>query len=240
MSMIKCNTCKVERQEDEYKSKIGRVLKTCSHCRQLRYQKSLCEHKKPKSRCKDCGGKNLCPHNKPKHRCSSCGTGKCIHNKNKSYCLECGKGYCIHDIIKSYCTICNEEAICIHDMIKYRCKICSESLGCEHGKFKSSCKICRDPIKITIRKMVSGSKDADKKKNRYNADLHVDKCFIKQLIFESTKCYYCEVEMQFVEYNDTLCTLERLDNNVGHSKNNCVLACMKCNKSRVGQKNKKN
>ena len=45
--------------------------------------------------------------------------------------------------------------------------------------------------------------------------------------------------MQLINYDDTLVTIERLDNKIGHIKANCVLACRKCNCSRVGDKQKK-
>lgn len=44
--------------------------------------------------------------------------------------------------------------------------------------------------------------------------------------------------MQFIKFQEDLCTIERLDNNIGHIKSNCVLACYpKCNVRRVGQRN---
>ena len=46
--------------------------------------------------------------------------------------------------------------------------------------------------------------------------------------------------MQFIEFNSTLCTIEQLDNTIGHIKSNCVLACRTCNYSRVGQWQVKN
>lgn len=82
--------------------------------------------------------------------------------------------------------------------------------------------------------MIKSSKGKDIKRNQYDADHHIDKFFIKQLIETSTKCHYCEVQMQFTQYTNDLCTIERLNNNIGHIKSNCVLACRKCNFSRVG------
>ena len=42
--------------------------------------------------------------------------------------------------------------------------------------------------------------------------------------------------LQYIEYNETLATIERLDNNIGHIKSNCVIACKDCNISGIGQK----
>ena len=88
--------------------------------------------------------------------------------------------------------------------------------------------------------MIRHSKEADIKKDLYDANNFIDYCFISSLVDESTKCYYCKVQMQFIEYNSTLCTIERLDNKIGHIKSNCVLACRTCNVSRVGQWQVKN
>src|SRR5690606_5279120 len=81
------------------------------------------------------------------------------------------------------------------------------------------------------------SKQSDIKRRLYDANTHIDSPFLKSLIEESTDCFYCKVPMQFIEYCDSLCTIERKDNSLGHSKANCVLACRKCNYSRVGQFN---
>jgi len=80
------------------------------------------------------------------------------------------------------------------------------------------------------------SKQSDKKYNRFDVDRFIDKCFLKELVKDYQNCYYCEVKLQYVDYNDTLATIERLNNNIGHIKSNCVLSCRKCNLSKVGQK----
>ena len=35
--------------------------------------------------------------------------------------------------------------------------------------------------------------------------------------------------MQFLENNKSLCTIERVDNELGHNKDNVTLACLGCN-----------
>lgn len=52
-----------------------------------------------------------------------------------------------------------------------------------------------------------------------------------------TKCFYCGTETQFKEYNETLISIERLNNDIGHIKSNCVLCCLSCNRKQVGQRN---
>lgn len=156
-------------------------------------------------------------------------------------CLACREhrntfSKCIHNRFKFNCIDCGGNSICNHKKLKYICKECNGSSICMHDTQKLHCKKCTDPIKVTVKNWIYLTKDSDIKKNRYDANSHIDKCFLESLIEESTICPYCDVEMQFKDYDDTLCTIERKDNKIGHTKANCILACMKCNKSRVGQK----
>jgi hypothetical protein len=82
--------------------------------------------------------------------------------------------------------------------------------------------------------MIKGSKSSDNKNNRYDADRFIDKCFIEGLVEEYPMCFYedCKVELQYIKYQDDLATIERLDNNIGHIKSNCVICCRKCNNAR--------
>ena len=79
--------------------------------------------------------------------------------------------------------------------------------------------------------MITHSRTKDKKLNIYDADRFIDKCFLEGLVEEYKFCYYkdCNIELQYVEYQDDLATIERLDNTTGHTKNNCVISCLKCN-----------
>lgn len=108
--------------------------------------------------------------------------------------------------------------------------------SCEHKNERYYCKVCNDPIKLTIKNMVTASKQTDKKYHRYDPVNAIDKEFVQGLINQSSKCHYCKIQMQFNNYNDTLATIERLDNTKAHNKDNCVLACRTCNLSRVGNK----
>jgi len=106
------------------------------------------------------------------------------------------------------------------------------SFYCKHNYDKNLCKICTNPHKITIKNWICNSKKSDKKYNRYDADRFIDKCFLKELVKDYPNCYYCEIELQYFDNNDTLATIERLNNSKGHIKSNCVIACRKCNLSR--------
>jgi len=140
---------------------------------------------------------------------------KCPHGKQKSRCFDCGGS-----------------ELCEHNRFKFQCIACDGSNICIHNKQRCFCKICSNPLKITIRNWITNSKESDKKYNRYDADRFIDKCFLKELVKDYPNCFYCEVELQYINNNDTLATIERLDNSVGHIKSNCVLACRKCNLSR--------
>jgi len=127
--------------------------------------------------------------------------------------------------------------MCIHNLQKYFCKECDGTQICKHKLQRCYCKTCSDPIKVSIRRWIIHSKETDKKYNRFDADRFIDKCFLKELVKDYPNCYYCEVKLQYVDNNDTLATIERLNNNIGHIKSNCVLACRQCNLTKVGQRN---
>jgi len=155
----------------------------------------------------------------------------CINCRNheKNYRM---KKKCPHDLQKQKCRDCGGIGICKHNRQKYKCIDCGGSDVCKHKLQRQYCKTCSDPIKITIKNWIFNSKESDKKYNRFDVDRFIDKCFLKELIKDFRNCYYCEVELQYIEYNDTLVTIERLDNSIGHIKSNCVLSCKKCNISR--------
>ena len=107
---------------------------------------------------------------------------------------------------------------------------------CIHKKQNNHCKICGDEIKITISNMIRASKHSDKRYNRYDNTNFIDKCFLKNLFEDSeNKCFYCKCQLQYIIRQPNLATIERLDNNIGHVKSNCVIACYQCNVSRGGR-----
>jgi hypothetical protein len=163
---------------------------------------------------------------------------KCEHNRHKQYCKLCGgSSICHHNRRKSKCKLCGGSSICEHNREKQSCKLCGGSSICEHNRYKNHCKLCGDEIKITIIHMLSSSKKADKKYNRYDLTNFIDKCFVKNLIEDcEDKCYYCKCELQYINYTGNLATIERIDNKLGHIKGNCVIACRTCNVSKVGNK----
>ena len=183
--------------------------------RTAKYLKYLCEHGKYKYQCKECGGSQICPHNRLKYQCKECGGSQiCPHGKRKSRCKEC-----------------EGSQICPHNRLKSLCKECEGSQICPHKRIKRTCKKCRDPIKVNIEQWIFSRRQYDKKRNIYDADRFIDKCFLEGLVEDYKQCYYgdCKVNLQYTEYQDDLATIERLDNSIGHIKSNCVLCCLKCN-----------
>lgn len=100
---------------------------------------------------------------------------------------------------------------------------------CEHNRQKATCKICNDPIPIIIKQWIIEHRYSDKKKDRFEPDQFVEPYFLKKLLNDHKTCFYCKVPFEYINYCNELVTLERLDNNTGHVKSNCVLACKRCN-----------
>ena len=236
-----CSRCKKTKNIIEF-TKCNNILKMCLRCRNIckkSSNKNKCQHNRIKSYCKECGGSQICEHNRLKNTCKECGGyGRCEHNRVKYTCKECGGSQiCEHNRRKNICKECGGSSICEHNRQKQNCKECGGSSICEHNKHKYYCKICGDEIKITINKMINDSKKSDKKHNRYDQTNFIDNCFVKNLIEDcEDKCYYCNCELQYIYFTGNLATIERLNNDLGHIKGNCVIACRTCNYSRIGNK----
>ena len=128
-----------------------------------------------------------------------------------------------------------EKHRCIpHGKLKHNCVPCGGAdISCEHQHNVYNCKICTPPVEVLIRNIIGNSRSKDRKYNRYDEDNHIDKEFVQKLIDENEylRCCYadCQVEMQFLTHTNDLCTIERINNDVGHTKDNCCLCCLHCN-----------
>ena len=165
-------------------------------------------------------------------KCTACKHYKNANEfkKNGKFLKQCIK--CRMNKLKSY-----TKNKCLHNLQKSQCVKCHGSCICEHKKRKDHCKHCGDEIKITIKIMICGSKKNDKKCNRFDNTNFIDKSFLKKLIEDSeNKCYYCKCKLQYMIKQSNLATIERIDNKLGHNKNNVVIACFHCNVSKVGDK----
>jgi len=127
-----------------------------------------------------------------------------------------------------------------------KCKIYkSESYFIKKDRILKTCIKCREnnkkyrdkfPVETKIQNWISHSKNTDKFYNRFDSEGFIDKIFLNKLVNDYKNCYYCKIKLQYSKSNNTLATIERLDNKKGHTKNNCVLACRQCNFTKVGHK----
>jgi hypothetical protein len=153
-------------------------------------------------------------------RCKEC----CLKNK-----LTRDANRCNHGLIQSQCLTCDGTRICIHKRFLPQCHICNGCTICIHDKMKFQCKECLTPEHVLIRNILHNSKRTDKKNEKYDELNFIDYDFINDLIKNNKKCYYCKIDMQYLNYDSTLCTIERKNNILGHIKSNCTLCCKLCN-----------
>ena len=215
-----CKRCLVKKPITDFKIKNKKTKTRCVLCNICREKTRLASHK------------YKCEHNSQKYQCKLCGgAGICEHNIQRSKCKLCGGSeICEHNIQRSKCKDCGGSQICEHERQRSQCKDCGGSQICEHNIQKYKCKKCSNPIEVTIRGWISNSRDTDKRHDRYDANNFIDKCFLEGLIEETGEiCYYCKRLLQYVVETESLATIERLDNRIGHIKSNCVIACAKCN-----------
>lgn len=247
-----CTNCKIARDDDQFISKAGRTgLKNCLRCRNIKRNKpcphgrqkcrcieckgvSICPHNRRETECKDCDGKYICEHNKIKYTCVDCeGNSICEHKKYKSQCKDCiGGSVCEHDKLRSSCKICGSYNYCVHNRRKHYCIECGGKNICQHNRIKHACRKCGDANIILFKSIIHHSKWWDIKKNRFDESNFIDIEFLQSRFNESHDCYHCKREMTLIDYTDSLCTIQRLDNSLGHTKSNSVLACLKCNLQR--------
>jgi hypothetical protein len=93
-----------------------------------------------------------------------------------------------------------------------------------------------DMILREIKKKIDAYKRQDIKKDRLDSAtlITVDECFSK-LLGSKLSCYYCKGDLCILYdkvRQDDQWTLERIDNSIGHSGDNTVVACLECNLKR--------
>ena len=74
---------------------------------------ALCEHKRQRSRCKECGGTSFCEHGRRRSSCKEYGgTSICDHGRRRSRCKECGgTSICKHGKRRSLCKECGGASV---------------------------------------------------------------------------------------------------------------------------------
>ena len=88
-------------------------------------------------------------------------------------------------------------------------------------------------MKKEIERKLLSYKNQDIKKNKLNKEklITYDEC-LEKLVVSKLKCYYCKKNC-LVYYENKLeqqqWTLDRINNDIGHEKDNVVVCCYKCN-----------
>jgi hypothetical protein len=91
-----------------------------------------------------------------------------------------------------------------------------------------------NPIEYKFKIIINSSKSSDLNKNRYDETNHITLEFLQeQHIKQQNKCGYCQIDMEFTfdqNKNPNKITIERINNDIGHTIDNCIFACFKCNR----------
>jgi len=87
-----------------------------------------------------------------------------------------------------------------------------------------------------LQKKISGYKSQDTLKKLYNPDKFVKlEDVVKQLCDAQLECFYCKKQV-YVLYEIVRevqqWTLDRIDNSMGHNRDNVMVACLECNLNR--------
>ena len=91
---------------------------------------------------------------------------------------------------------------------------------------------------MRIARMIKNYKQQDVRKMRPLTKDYIDYKTIRGLIqIQEKKCIYCKHEMSLEHRNQANgLTCDRIDNNIAHTRTNCVLACKMCNCSKKNEK----
>lgn len=91
----------------------------------------------------------------------------------------------------------------------------------------------KELLEKELHNKLNGYKSQDIKKNKYLEELFMTmQDVLRLLILCENKCFYCSVLVHIVYENSRepkQWTLERVDNEKGHNKDNVMIACLECN-----------
>jgi len=91
-------------------------------------------------------------------------------------------------------------------------------------------------MKKEVERKISSYKNQDVKKSKFNKEKFIkyEEC-LEKLVVSKLKCYYCRNDC-LIYYRNKLenkqWTLDRINNDIGHEKDNVVISCYKCNVKR--------
>jgi len=110
-----------------------------------------------------------------------------------------------------------------------------------NNNFKSTNKIT-EVIMKQISKKISGYKQQDLLKKRYNETEFLDfENVINKLLDSELKCYYCKSNLLIlydIVRETKQWSVDRINNDVGHNKNNFHISCLDCNLKRRNKTDK--
>jgi len=92
-----------------------------------------------------------------------------------------------------------------------------------------------DYVKKELERKLNSYKNQDRKKNKYSNNFISYQELIEKLVISKLKCYYCRSNCLLMYENNRekkQWTLDRLDNDIGHSSENTVICCLECNLKR--------
>ena len=92
-----------------------------------------------------------------------------------------------------------------------------------------------DFVKKEVERKLSGYKNQDRKKKKLSDKLISYEECLEKLVISKLKCYYCKRDCLLTYENvreQSQWTLDRIDNSIGHEKDNVVICCLKCNLKR--------
>lgn len=92
-----------------------------------------------------------------------------------------------------------------------------------------------DFVKREVERKLSGYKNQDIKKKKLSDKLISYEECLEKLVISKLKCYYCKTDCLLTYENvreQSQWTLDRLDNSIGHEKDNVVICCLNCNLKR--------
>lgn len=93
----------------------------------------------------------------------------------------------------------------------------------------------RNFILSELKAKINSYKQQDIKKDKNLDGLISYEELLEKLVLSKLKCYYCRKDVLLLYENNReqkQWTLDRLDNSLGHTKDNVVVCCLKCNLER--------
>jgi hypothetical protein len=115
-------------------------------------------------------------------------------------------------------------------------RVCSLSLDWNSRNQLDVLTECDDVTRREIEKKLSGYKQQDLKKDRYNNAEFITLDYVTDMMKQcELKCRYCSCEL-YILYDNVRekrqWTIDRIDNTIGHNVGNVHLACLGCNLKR--------